>query len=301
LLYGDGRTRFMPVSAIALEKILAEDGEAAVQWRQALKARMHDLAMFMKLLKQRFSKWYNATRRTKGTLWTERYTSTLLEAEGAVLRQVACMIDLNAVCLGVVAHPEDYLWCGFAAARNGDAEQEALLVKLMPLAGMMEGTHLEGILHGGMQKGKSLAGSSHGGLQKGKSLAGSAHGGLQKGELLAEMAHEGLPRDSLLFWYEAMLYQYGKLTPKPTRRKILAVYLNDKMFKLSGNLELGFIGSKAILQIFDELAACVILGGYIFVEANAKWIAQRLGRKKPGCCYHLGDGQWTLNRRLGRK
>jgi hypothetical protein len=42
------------------------------------------------------------------------------------------------------------------------------------------------------------------------------------------------------------------------------------------------------------------LGGYIFVEANAKWIAQRLGRKKPGCCYHLGDGQWTLNRRLGR-
>jgi hypothetical protein len=41
--------------------------------------RMHDLSMFMKLLKQRFTMWHNYRHTTRGTLWTERFQSLLVE------------------------------------------------------------------------------------------------------------------------------------------------------------------------------------------------------------------------------
>jgi len=37
------------------------------------------------------------------------------------------------------------------------------------------------------------------------------------------------------------------------------------------------------------------------VEAQAQWVAKLLGRKQPGSCYQLGEGEWTLNRRLREK
>jgi putative transposase len=243
LLYGDGRTRFMPIGPEALEALLAADGQDAVRWRKELKGRMHDLPMFMKLLKQRFSKWYNASRQAKGTLWADRYTSTLLEPSGAILRQVACFIDLNAVRLGAVAHPEDYVWCGFAAARMGDRAQAAVLAGVMP-------------------------------------------------------HRDTLPKQAFVR-YEAMLYQRGGLTPKRMRRDAVAEFLLDGI-KLPGN-PLYSNPMPMGLEPLAMLAGAIVYGGYVFVEAQAKWVAKALGRKQPGSCYQLGEGEWTLNRRLKKK
>lgn len=58
-LYWEGRICYMPIKLEVLEQVLAEDGEAAREWRERLLGRMCDLPMFMKILKQRFSRWYN--------------------------------------------------------------------------------------------------------------------------------------------------------------------------------------------------------------------------------------------------
>ena len=48
-------------------------------------ARMWDVSAFMKSLKQRFTQWFNKKHERKGTLWEERYKSTLVEGGGNVL------------------------------------------------------------------------------------------------------------------------------------------------------------------------------------------------------------------------
>ena len=240
LLYGDGRTRFMPISAEALEMILAADGVDAVIWRKALKARMHDLPMLMKLLKQRFSKWYNATRKVKGTLWADRYRSTLIDPAPKVLAQVACWIDLNALRAAVVEHPEDYPWCGFAAARLGNRTQAQALAQVMVCEGKVP------------------------------------------------------PR--ALVRYEALLYQCGGMQPKRTRRDAMAECLLGGIGP-TGDPFMDHLIPYSVDRL-AELCGAIVFGGYLFVEAQAQWVAKLLGRKKPGSCYQLGEGEWTLNRRL---
>jgi REP element-mobilizing transposase RayT len=240
LLYGDGRTHFMPITAVGLEMVLAADGADAVMWRNALKARMHDLPMLMKLLKQRFSKWYNATRKVKGTLWADRYGSTLIDPDPRVLAQVACCIDLHAVRAGVVEHPEDYAWCGFAAARLGDRTQAEALAQVM--------------------------------VREGK-----------------------VPRRALLR-YEALLYRSGGMQPKRTRRDVLAEFLLGGLGP-TGNPVMDHFIPDTVNQL-AILGGAIVFGGYVFVEAQAQWVAKLLGRKKPGSCHQLGEGEWTLNQRL---
>jgi hypothetical protein len=43
---------------------------------------MHELSWFMRLLEQRFARWYNGFHKTFGTLWVERFTSVIVEGEG---------------------------------------------------------------------------------------------------------------------------------------------------------------------------------------------------------------------------
>lgn len=130
LLYGEDGTDFMPLSAEAMSAIFEENGALARHWRKCLKERMHDLPLFMKLLKHRFTKWYNTTHQTFGTFWAERYTSLLLEPKGELLRKVGCYIDLNPVRAGIVNDPADYLWSGYGASRMGDEGQCELLARL---------------------------------------------------------------------------------------------------------------------------------------------------------------------------
>ena len=101
--------------------------------------RMGNLAAFMKALKQRFTQWFNRKHERKGTLWEDRYHSTIVEYQGyskAVVgtsreaaevkshaaRVVAAYIDLNPIRAGMVEDPLDYTWSSYGAAVRGDKE-----------------------------------------------------------------------------------------------------------------------------------------------------------------------------------
>ena len=87
--------------------------------RESIFARMWDVSAFMKLLKQRFTQWFNRTHARKGTLWEERFKSVLVEGAGNALGTMAAYIDLNPVRAALVTDPKDYRWCGYAAALAG--------------------------------------------------------------------------------------------------------------------------------------------------------------------------------------
>ena len=80
--------------------------------------RMCNLPVFVKELKERFTRWYNRHRDRRGTLWMERFKSVLVE-DGEALRTMAAYIDLNPVRAGMVKDPKDYRWCGYGEAMGG--------------------------------------------------------------------------------------------------------------------------------------------------------------------------------------
>jgi REP element-mobilizing transposase RayT len=86
----------------ALEQQLASIRERKEEQEEAgLLARYHrrmwDLGAFMKLLKQRFTQWYNSQMERKGTLWEERYKSVVVEGASEALMAMGAYIDLNPV------------------------------------------------------------------------------------------------------------------------------------------------------------------------------------------------------------
>lgn len=107
-------------------------------------AQMWDLGRFMKMVKQRFTCWYNQRQpggRT-GTLWESRYRSALVE-DGSALQAMAFYIDLNPVRAGMVRDPRNYRWCGYAAAIAGVPEARAGLARLAALSSPALATHTE--------------------------------------------------------------------------------------------------------------------------------------------------------------
>lgn len=98
------------------------EGEA---WRKRQVMMMGDVSQFMKLLKQRFSVWFNRTHNRFGTLWAERFKSILVEGQGKILETMAGYIDLNAVRAGLVSDPKDYRFCGYGEAVAGGVKAQA--------------------------------------------------------------------------------------------------------------------------------------------------------------------------------
>jgi putative transposase len=82
------------------------------------RARFCDFSVFVKELKQRFTKWLNKRRGRRGTVWMDRFLSKLIVGpkQGLV---TAAYIDLNPVRAGIVNDPKDYRWCGYAEALAG--------------------------------------------------------------------------------------------------------------------------------------------------------------------------------------
>jgi putative transposase len=76
----------------------------------------------MRNIQQGFARWYNKTYARRGRFWPDRFKSTLLYGEDALLE---CMqyVDLNPVRAGLVARPEDYAFGAFALREKGDPEQ----------------------------------------------------------------------------------------------------------------------------------------------------------------------------------
>lgn len=98
---------------------LAMNSPYAVEWRRRTRRLMGDISQFMKLLKQRFSIWFNKSHERFGTLWAERFKSVLLEPTLEVVSKVAAYIDLNPVRAELVGDPKDYRFCGYAEAVAG--------------------------------------------------------------------------------------------------------------------------------------------------------------------------------------
>ena len=98
---------------------------AAEAYKKSFLDRMWDVSAFMKLVKQRFTQWFNREHRRKGTLWEERFKSVLVEGAGEALSAMAAYIDLNPVRAGMVTDPKDYRWCGYAEALAGRKAAQA--------------------------------------------------------------------------------------------------------------------------------------------------------------------------------
>ncbi len=114
--------------------------EAAEELREKWFSRMWNISTYMKVLKQRFSQWFNGKHGRRGTLWEDRYRSALVEGAGNALRAMAAYIDLNPVRAKICDDPKDYLWCGYAEAVAGGKEaREAIrrLVAVNPHGGML--------------------------------------------------------------------------------------------------------------------------------------------------------------------
>ena len=92
--------------------------------------RMWDLSEFMKVLKGRFTQWFNKRHARQGTLWEARFKSVLVE-DGYTARVMAAYIDLNPVRAGLVDDPARYRWSSYGAAVAGDKRARAGIERTM--------------------------------------------------------------------------------------------------------------------------------------------------------------------------
>jgi len=100
-------------------------GKVPDDLRRSLTERMGDVSVFMKELKQRFSKWYNKRTGRYGTLWAERFKSVLVEDQPEALSKAATYIDLNPIRAKLVKDPKDYRWSGYGEAVGGKSKARA--------------------------------------------------------------------------------------------------------------------------------------------------------------------------------
>ena len=134
-VYGKERARMLRQEWAEWRQI-APDGHGDARVREAVErwlSRMWDISAFMKILKQRFTQWYNTKNARKGTLWEERFKSTLVQG-GDALAMVAAYIDLNPVRAGIVKDAEDYRWSGYGASCGGVKVAKMCLGRVMELS-----------------------------------------------------------------------------------------------------------------------------------------------------------------------
>jgi REP element-mobilizing transposase RayT len=103
-----------------LRQMRRDAGDAAAQKHlDGWFARLWDISVFMKTLKQRFTQQFNKQRARRGTLWEDRFRSMLVES-GSALATMAAYIDLNPVRAGIVKDPARYRWSSYGAAMGGE-------------------------------------------------------------------------------------------------------------------------------------------------------------------------------------
>ncbi|WP_307832963.1 transposase [Roseibacillus ishigakijimensis] len=93
--------------------------QAAEELREKWFSRMWNLSAYMKILKQRFTQWFNRVHQRRGTLWEDRFKSVLVEGKGPALKAMAAYIDLNPVRAGICQDPAEYRWCSYGEAVGG--------------------------------------------------------------------------------------------------------------------------------------------------------------------------------------
>lgn len=122
ILYDDASCPASSASPAVLKQLLAANEKEGQLLRERLIARMHDLSVFMRELKQRFGIWYNHHHQNQGTIWAKRFTSVVVESSREALMTVAAYIDLNPVRARLVDDPEDYAFSSYGLAVQGQSE-----------------------------------------------------------------------------------------------------------------------------------------------------------------------------------
>jgi putative transposase len=125
-------TRYQQLRLEVIQAWIRSGAPEADAWRRQHTALMNDISSFMKLLKQRFTRWFNHTHRRFGTLWAERFKSILVEPRDRTLQTMAAYIDLNAIRASLVNDPKDYRFCGYAEAVAGSPRARAGLQSVCP-------------------------------------------------------------------------------------------------------------------------------------------------------------------------
>ena len=133
-----GKTRYELSQRASVRRQLEGGGPGAAACRRRLLALMGDISQFMKLLKQRFTRWFNQHHGLFGTLWAERFRSILVEPKDHAARSSAAYIDLNPVRAGLVVDPVDYRFCGYAEAVAGHLPAQQGLMAAMGIASWPE-------------------------------------------------------------------------------------------------------------------------------------------------------------------
>jgi putative transposase len=127
-------TRSEAAQLAVIQQQLAVNGPNAVAWRKRMLALMGDVSQCMKILKQRFTVWFNATHDRFGPLWAERFGSSMGEPVGRTRKTMAAYIDLNCVRAGLTEDPMNYRFCGYAEAVAGDEKARAGLMQVTSCA-----------------------------------------------------------------------------------------------------------------------------------------------------------------------
>ena len=171
------------VQATGFGDVLNGRSRRRTRLREAYLKRQGDVSVFMKELKEGFTKWYNRQRQRRGTLWSARFGSQIIEDQPSVLRLCAAYVDLNSVRAGITEDPRKYRFCGYAAALAGDEEaREGLRSFLRPGSWSQQAAEYRELLFG--QAGRS-GHSSKRVLGRGKiDPVGQARGKLSWWELL---------------------------------------------------------------------------------------------------------------------
>jgi REP element-mobilizing transposase RayT len=98
-----------------------------------IRDRMYNLSRFMQEFLSRYTQDYNRRHERKGTLWQERFYSTIVEPSQKTLSIVAAYIDLNPVRAGMVSDPKSYRFSGYAASLGGEPAAKQGLKRLAEL------------------------------------------------------------------------------------------------------------------------------------------------------------------------
>ena len=89
---------------------LAGDGAKLAVEQDRLRVRMHDVSEFVKTFKEEFDRAFKRERPYCGSVWSGRFTSTLVES-GAYLARCKRYVVYNPVRAGLVTQAKDYPWC----------------------------------------------------------------------------------------------------------------------------------------------------------------------------------------------
>ena len=104
----------------AIRSIDGDCSEKANEILTSIKARMYDIGVFMKIVKQWLTQEYNLRYAHRGTLWESVYKDVLVETNAQELAKRAGYIHLNPIRAAITPDFAGYPWSSYSALCRDD-------------------------------------------------------------------------------------------------------------------------------------------------------------------------------------